>query len=83
MIRPRIRSLPPALGTRCGEVFELAERLGYTLDDWQRLALNDILAVDDQGKLAAFEAVLEVARQREAPSLPCLANGLPMRFLGA
>jgi len=63
VIRPRIRSLPPALGTRSGEVFELAERLGYTLDDWQRLALNDLLAVDDEGQLAAFEAALLVARQ--------------------
>ena len=63
MIRPRIRSLPPALGTRSAEVLELAERLGYELDDWQRLALNDLLAVDENGSLAAFEAALVVARQ--------------------
>jgi hypothetical protein len=63
VIRPRIRSLPPALGTRGGEVIELAERLGYELDDWQRLALNDILAIDEEGGLAAFETVLVVARQ--------------------
>ena len=63
MIRPRIRSTPPALGTRGGELIELAERLGYELDDWQRLAANDILAVDENGRLAAFEAALVVARQ--------------------
>jgi hypothetical protein len=63
VIRPRIRSLPPALGTRSAQVIELAERLGYELDDWQLLALNDLLATDKAGKLAAFEAALVVARR--------------------
>ena len=63
MIRPRIRSLPPALGTRGGEVIDLVERLGYRLDDWQRMAINDLLAVDENGQLAAYEAALLVARQ--------------------
>ena len=63
MIRPRIRSLPPALGTRGGEVIDLADRLGYTLDGWQRLAVNDLLATDENGGLAAYSAALIVARQ--------------------
>lgn len=63
MIRPRLRSLPPALGTRGGELVELAELLGYELDDWQQLAANDVLAVDGDGRLAAFEAVLLASRQ--------------------
>lgn len=57
MIRPRIRSLPPALGTRGGELVELAKRLGYTLDGYQQLALNDILATDEAGSLAALGTV--------------------------
>jgi hypothetical protein len=38
----------------------LAER---PLDDWQRLAVNDIVATDDEGALAAFETAVLVARQ--------------------
>lgn len=63
MIKPRIRSLPAALGTRGSELVALAERLGYTLDGWQKLAANDILATRDDGRLAAFEAALLVSRQ--------------------
>jgi hypothetical protein len=63
MVKPRIRSLPAALGSRGQELVELAERLGYTLDPWQKLAVNDVLATNDAGALAAFEAVPIVARQ--------------------
>ncbi len=63
MVKPRIRSLPAALGSRGQELVELAERLGYTLDPWQKLAVNDVLATNDAGALAAFETVLIVARQ--------------------
>jgi hypothetical protein len=63
MVKPRIRSLPAALGSIGSELADLGARLGYTLDGWQRLALNDMLATNEQGALAAFEAVLLVGRQ--------------------
>lgn len=63
MIKPRIRSLPAALGTRGDELVALGADLGYTLDGWQRLAVNDLLATNEAGNLAAFEGVLIVARQ--------------------
>lgn len=63
VIKPRIRSLPAALATRGAELVALAERLGYQLDGWQKLAANDVLATTDGGTLAAFEAVLIVSRQ--------------------
>jgi hypothetical protein len=58
-----LRVLPAAVGTRGGELVKLAERLGYRLDGWQRIAGNDVLATDEDGALAAFEAVLLVSRQ--------------------
>ncbi len=63
MIPPRIRQLAPALGTRGGEAFAVAEEADLPLDDWQRLAVNDIVATDGDGVLAAFEAAVVVARQ--------------------
>jgi hypothetical protein len=45
------------------ECVELAEGYGTTLDPWQRLALHHSLAEDDAGRWAAFEVVLELARQ--------------------
>jgi hypothetical protein len=63
MVPPRLRHLAAALGTRGGELVEVADRAGFALDDWQRLALNDVAAVDDAGALAAFEAAVVVARQ--------------------
>lgn len=63
MIKPRIRSLPAALGSNGGDLVKLGGELGFTLDPWQKLAVNDILATSDDGKLAAFEAVVVVARQ--------------------
>ena len=63
MIPPRLRLLAPALATRGAELVAVAERAGLELDDWQRLALNDVAATDDEGALAAFEASVVVARQ--------------------
>lgn len=63
MIKPRIRELPAAHGTRGGELIALAKRLEYRLDAWQCLGANDILATNGENELAAFEAVLLVARQ--------------------
>jgi hypothetical protein len=63
VIKPRIRCLPAALGTRGPELFKLGERLGYTLDGWQKLAANDLLATAEDETLAAYEAALVVSRQ--------------------
>ena len=63
IVKPRLRVLPAALGTRGGELIALAESLGYTLDGWQKLAVNDILATNEIDELAAFEAVALVSRQ--------------------
>ena len=63
VIKPRLRELPAALGTRGGELIALAERLGYRLDDWQKLVANDMLATGSGGRLAAFECVVLVSRQ--------------------
>jgi hypothetical protein len=62
VIKPRLRELPAALGTRGGELIALAKKLGYRLDDWQCLVANDILATNGEG-LAAFECVVLVSRQ--------------------
>jgi hypothetical protein len=53
MIKPRIRCLPAALGTRGGELVKLGERLGYSLDSWQKLVANDLLATGEDDGLAA------------------------------
>jgi hypothetical protein len=63
VIKPRIRSLPVSLGTRGAELVALAEKVGYPLHSWQKLAANDILAIDEDGSLAAYKAALVVARQ--------------------
>jgi hypothetical protein len=63
VIKPRIRALPAALGTRGPELVALAERFGYTLDPFQRLAANDLLATVEDDTLAAYEGVLVVSRQ--------------------
>lgn len=79
LIKPRIRSLPAALGSNGGELVKLAEALGFTLDPWQKLAVNDILATTDDGTLAAFEAVVVVARQcgkSAVAELYCLFSAL-------
>lgn len=63
VIKPRIREIPAALGTRGGELIALAERLDYTLDDWQKLVANDVLSTNGGEGFAAYEAVVLVSRQ--------------------
>lgn len=60
---PRIRSVPEYEFTSGVEAIELAASAGLILDPWQELAVLDILAEDDRGLWAAFEAALIVARQ--------------------
>ncbi|MFJ8140644.1 terminase [Streptomyces sp. NPDC096013] len=45
------------------ECVELAEDAGVDLDPWQRLALHHSLVEDDEGRWAALDVVLNVARQ--------------------
>ncbi len=62
--RPRVLSLPEFASTSAGvEAAELAAAAGLILDDWQRYALECILAERSDGKWAAFEAALVVPRQ--------------------
>lgn len=60
---PVIRCAPGYVSTSGPEVSELAEQAGLVLDPWQRLFLDDALGERPDGKWAAFEAGLVVARQ--------------------
>ena len=63
VIKPYVRVVPASPGTRGGEAIALAESIGLTLDPEQQLCLNDILAVDEHGKLAAYRAGVSMPRQ--------------------
>lgn len=61
--RPRVYSVPPYVETLGDKAIELAASCGLYLDQWQQLVLTDMLGRRDDGKWAAFEAALVVARQ--------------------
>lgn len=62
--RPRVLSVPESVSSSAGvEAVELAASAGLILDEWQRFALECILAERADGKWAAFEAALIVPRQ--------------------
>lgn len=62
--RPRVCNAPPSVSTESGrEAVELAASAGLILDPWQAFAVEVILAERADGKWAAFEAALLVARQ--------------------
>ena len=63
IVKPRLRVIPAGIGTRGDDLIALAEHLDYTLDGWQKLAVNDILATNEIDELAAFEAAALVSRQ--------------------
>ncbi len=60
---PTIRHVPEYVSTSGPEVCALADRAGLVLDPWQRLVLNDSLGERANGRWAAFESGLIVARQ--------------------
>lgn len=63
VIEPRI-SLVPDGGTERGkEAIEVARRAGLHLDDWQQHALMGALRTQPNGKWAALEVGVDVARQ--------------------
>lgn len=60
---PTHRLVPPCKYSLADDVFDMADLVGIDLDEWQRNCVIDILGVDDKAKWAAFEAVIEIARQ--------------------
>ena len=63
LVRPAYLWVPEHTQTLGPEVADLAELAGLVLDPEQRLAVDTILAVRDDGQWAAFEAALIAARQ--------------------
>lgn len=63
VVAPRVRSVPEYSFSSGVEAIELAEQVGLKADEWQRAAVMDMLAEDDAGRWAAFEAGLIVPRQ--------------------
>lgn len=61
--RPRVCSLPPSVDTLGVEAVEFSESIGLVLDPWQQFVVNGALGVRSDGKWAAFEFALLVARQ--------------------
>jgi hypothetical protein len=62
-VAPRIHSIRGYSSTLGDEAIELAEHAGLVLDEWQREALRDLLALDKRGRWAHFEFGLNVPRQ--------------------
>ncbi len=60
---PRIWSAPDATSSRGIEAVQAAAAVGLVLDDWQKFALEKSLGVRPDGKWAAFEVGVNVARQ--------------------
>lgn len=60
---PRISVYPKAERSAGRMAIDLARKAGLTLDPWQCMVLERALGVQDDGRWAAFEAGLIVARQ--------------------
>lgn len=69
VVAPRVRSVPEYSFTSGVEAIELAASAGLVLDQWQRNAVNDILAEAPDGRWSAFEAALVVPRQNGKGSI--------------
>jgi phage terminase large subunit-like protein len=61
--RPRLQSAPRSVASEGDRVAELAGAAGLDLDDWERWVLSQGLGRAADGKWAAFETALIVARQ--------------------
>lgn len=59
----RVRSVRAWSESLAEEAIDLAAHAGLVLLEWEKDALRDILALDDQGRWAHFEFGLNVARQ--------------------
>ena len=60
---PREYCVPAYSSSRGDEAIELAQIAGLDLDEWQKDAVRDILAIDERGKWSTFESGLLVPRQ--------------------
>jgi hypothetical protein len=63
VVEPRIRSVRPWKQSLGGEAIELAHNAGLELDEWQKSAICDLMALDEIDKWCHFEFGLNVARQ--------------------
>lgn len=63
MARPGFLHVPPYRTSAGGEVADLAESAGLTLDGWQRWVLEESLTERDDGKWTCFEIGLCCPRQ--------------------
>jgi phage terminase large subunit-like protein len=63
VIEPRISLVPDGGEERGREAIEVARRAGLELDDWQQHALMGSLRTQPNGKWAALEVGVDVARQ--------------------
>jgi hypothetical protein len=61
--RPRVHSFPKFGSSAGEEVIELADMAGLVLDDWQQFVLVNSLGEKADGRWAAFEVGVNVARQ--------------------
>jgi Phage Terminase len=61
--RPRLWSVPPAVGSAGREAVDLARQAGLDLDDWQAWVLEQSLGERADGTWSAFEVGLIVSRQ--------------------
>jgi phage terminase large subunit-like protein len=62
-VEPRLHCQLWTGATRGGEVADLAEKIGIPLLEWQRLVMNDLCAVDENGKFVRKTGLLIIARQ--------------------
>jgi hypothetical protein len=60
---PRYHLVPHFTESRADDVFEMAERVGFELDPWQRLVVEGACGVRHDGKWAAKRAAVNVPRQ--------------------
>lgn len=60
---PRVRAVPAYASSRGQEAIDIARSVGLELDPFQQLALVDACGVREDGKWAAFEVGVNVARQ--------------------
>ncbi len=68
-VRPTFFWAPPAVASFGADAADLAESAGLLLDPWQRFALDHILAEDERGLPAAFEACVLAPRQNGKGSI--------------
>jgi hypothetical protein len=79
-VEPRIRAVRAYSTTLGDDAIELAESAGLVLDEWQREALRDLMALDERGRWAHFEFGINVARQNGKGAI-LEARELAMLFL--